>query len=387
MQQQDEIINEKENKKKATHKISIFLLVLVAIGLVYGYFWNTSLKWNEETEDAYVNSHQNLVNSQVSGNVIRILVDDTQPVKKGQLIAEIDKTDYMIALSNAKVELEQAIRKYYTLTNNVSVAEDTLNAKKTEFLKNEKDYKRDTLSYQKGLISKEDYDIVKNNYEQSQYQYSIAKNNYINDKIQAASKEIKTHPDVEKNILNYKKAFINLNRTNIYATFDGIIAKRSIFLGQKVNESQNLFTIVDLNNSWVDANLKETQLKNLKIGQSVEITSDINKKVYEGIVKGVSAGSGSAFSLLPAQNATGNWIKVVQRVPVKIDIEKESLKKNGTLPIGSSVIVNINTHEDQSLKEAKPAISENTTIYNTDEKTLNENVDNIFKENLTKLNQ
>lgn len=387
MQQQDEIIKEKENKKKATHKISIFLLVLVAIGLVYGYFWNTSFKWREETEDAYVNSHQNLVNSQVSGNVIRILVDDTQYVKRGQLIAEIDKTDYIIALSNAKVELEQAIRKYYTLTNNVSVAEDTLNAKKTEFLKNEKDYKRDTLSYQKGLISKEDYDVVKNNYEQSQYQYNIAKNNYINDKIQAASKEIKTHPDVEKNILNYKKAFINLNRTNIYATFDGIIAKRSIFLGQKVNESQNLFTIVDLNNSWIDANLKETQLKNLKIGQSVEITSDINKKVYEGIVKGVSAGSGSAFSLLPAQNATGNWIKVVQRVPVKIDIEKESLEKNGILPIGSSVIVNINTHEDQSLKKAKPAISENTTIYNTDEKALNENVDNIFKENLTKLNQ
>jgi membrane fusion protein (multidrug efflux system) len=323
----------------------------------------------------------------LSGNIVKVLVDDTQWVKKGDLIAQIDNTDYLLALDNARVELEQAIRKYYSLNNNVSVSSDTVTAKKIDFLKNESDYKRDTLSFKKGLISQEAYDVVQNNYNQSKIQYSIAQNNYKNDKVQLVAANIKKHPDVAKSIINYHKAAINLARTNIYATFDGTIAKRSVYLGQKINENQNLFSIVDLKNSWIDANLKENQLKNLKVGQSVEIVSDVNKQTYEGIVKGVSAGSGSAFSLLPAQNATGNWIKVVQRVPVRIEILPESIKEHGVLPVGSSVVVDINTHTEQTLKDVKPLVAESTEIFKANYSMIDSDVDKIVKETLATLDK
>lgn len=146
--------------------------------MVYAYLWNTNFKWHEETEDAYVNSHQNVVTSQLSGNIVKVLVDDTQIVKRGDLIAQIDNTDYLLTLEAAKVELEQSIRKYYSLNNNVNVSSETVNAKKVDFQKNEADYKRDTLSFKKGLISQENYDVVKNNYNQSKIQYTIAQNNF-----------------------------------------------------------------------------------------------------------------------------------------------------------------------------------------------------------------
>lgn len=383
MQQQDEIV--KGNSNKAISRIIILLLVVTIIGCIYGYFWNTSFKWHEETEDAYVNSHQNLVTSQLSGTIIKVLADDTQIVHKGDLIAQIDNTDYLLALSNAKVELEQSIRKYYSLNNTVNVSSETLNAKKVDFLKNESDFKRDTLSFKKGLISQENYDVVKNNYNQSKIQYTIAQNNYKNDKNQAVTINIKSHPDVAKSIINYQQAAIQLARTNIYATFNGTIAKRSIYLGQKINENQSLFSIVDLNNSWIDANLKENQLQNLRIGQSVELVSDVNKQTYEGVVKGVSAGSGSAFSLLPAQNATGNWIKVVQRVPVKIEILPSSLKEHGVLPVGSSVRVDINTHTSQTLKEFKDSTIESTDIFKANYSMIDNDIDTIVKETIAKL--
>lgn len=386
MQQQEEEVL-KGNSSKAISRIVILLLVVAIIGGIYGFWWNTSLKWHEETEDAYVNSHQNIVTAQLSGNIVKVLVDDTEIVKRGDLIAQIDNTDYLLALDTAKVELEQAIRKYYSLNNNVSVSSDTVTAKKIEFLKNESDYKRDTLLFKKGLVSQEAYDVVKNDYNQSKIQYSIAQNNYKNDKVQLVADSIKKHPDVAKSIINYQKAAINLARTDIYATFDGTIAKRSVYLGQKINENQNLFSIVDLNNSWVDANLKENQLKNLKIGQSVEIVSDVNKQTYEGVVKGISAGSGSAFSLLPAQNATGNWIKVVQRVPVRVEILPESLKQHGALPVGSSVLVDINTHTEQTLKDIKSLNVESTDIFKANYTMIDSNIDTIVKETLAKLDK
>lgn len=377
----------KNNKNKAIKKITIFLLILIILGLSYFVLWNNYLQWHEETEDAYINSHQNIVTSQISGNIIKIMVDDTQYVKKGQLIAQIDKTDYLLALDNAKVDLENSIRKYYSLLNNSNVSKDTLKAKKTEYLKNEVDYKRNTLSMTKGLISKEDYDIIKNNYNQSLIQYNIAKNNYENDIIQSFSTTIHNHPEVEKMIVGYKKAYIDLLRTDIYAPIEGTIAKRSIYLGQRVSSNQNLLTIVDTQNSWVDANLKETQLKNLKLGQSVEIVSDINKKVYSGRIVGISSGSGSSFSLLPAQNATGNWIKVVQRIPVKISIDKDSFIANGPLPIGSSLVVNIDTNINQPLSKEKSPSIEDTNVFNIDHLDLDNLINVIIKDNVLSFNQ
>ena len=188
-------------------------------------------------------------------------------------------------------------------------------------------------------------------------------------------------------IVAYKKAYVDLLRTDIYAPIDGTIAKRSVYLGQKVSSNQNLLTIVDTMNSWVDANLKETQLKNLQLGQSVNIVSDINKKSYVGTVIGISSGSGSAFSLLPAQNATGNWIKVVQRIPVKIAINKESLISNGPLPIGSSLVVDIDTNVKQVLSKKYNYEIEETSVFNIDNLDLDNVINKIIKDNVLSFNQ
>ena len=132
-----------------------------------------------------------------------------------------------------------------------------------------------------------------------------------------------THPDVQQAITAYKKAYVDLERTKIYAPVSGVVAKKAIFLGQEVAPSQELLTIINLENTWADVNLKETQMKNVKVGNKVILVSDVNKKKYSGYVQGISAGTGSSLSLLPAQNATGNWIKIVQRVPVRVHIDSD----------------------------------------------------------------
>jgi len=186
-------------------------------------------------------------------------------------------------------------------------------------------------------------------------------------------------------VISYKTAYINLSRTKIYAPVSGKVARKNITIGQKLMPNQAILVIVDLNNIWVDANLKETQMKDIKIGDKVELKSDINGKEYEGKIIGISAGSGSAMSLLPAQNASGNWIKVVQRIPVKIAISKKSIEKNGVLPIGSSMEIDVKlkksseqNNDDSNFELLK---SRATKMYQVDEDKLNAEIQEIINKN------
>ena len=290
-----------------------------------------------KTDDAYVNGNQNVITSQVEGTITQIYIEDTQFVEKGQLLAVLDDTDYKIALENAAASLGKAVRAYSNLSSDVAQAEDNVKVKESQLKKAETDFAMDRASYNAGLTSKHQYETSKNNLNIAVSSLNQSKKALENAKIQAESNSIYNHPDVQQAIAAYKTAYVNLMRTKIYAPESGNIAKKSAFLGQKVSASQELVTIIDLNNIWVDANLKETQMKNVKPGDEAELISDINGKKYIGYVQGLSAGTGSSLSLLPAQNATGNWIKIVQRVPVRIVIDKDSLQKNGMLPIGSSM--------------------------------------------------
>lgn len=294
--------DEKSERKKAVVKMSIFLLILLIIGGIYGAYWIFYGRRYIKTENAYVNSSQNVVTSQISGRIKEILAENTQEVKKGQLIAVIDDTDYKIALENAE--------------------------------------------------------------------------------IQAKTSSVYNHPDVQKAVAAYKNAYVNLIRTKVYAPEDGKIVKKAVFLGQQVNPSQELLTIINLKDIWVDANLKETQMKNIKIGDRVKLKSDINGKVYSGYIQGISAGTGSALSLLPAQNATGNWIKIVQRVPVRIIFDEDSLKENGTVPVGSSMTAEINT--DIINKNIVPYKKIISSLYEIDENILNEKINKIIENNMNK---
>lgn len=369
-------------KEKAKKKIFLFLTVLMAIGIIYGIYWVLYGKNFVETDDAYVNGNQNIITSQVGGTVTEIFIEDTQFVEKGQLLAVLDDVDYKIALENAAASLGKAVRVYSNLSSDVGQSEDNVKVKENQLKKAETDFAMDRASYNAGLISKHQYETSKSNLNIAISSLNQSKKALENAKIQAESNSIYNHPDVQQAIAAYKNAYVNLMRTKIFAPESGNIAKKAVFLGQKISPSQELMTIIDLNNVWVDANLKETQMKDIKLGDEVELISDINGKKYIGYVQGLSAGTGSSLSLLPAQNATGNWIKIVQRVPVRIIIDKDSLQKNGMIPIGSSMKAIVNIKKET--KNILPYTEKSSTLYSIDEDVMNKEIEQIIKINIGK---
>lgn len=371
---------QKEENKKARKKITLLLAGLGFVGLLYGGYWFAYGSKFEETDDAYISADQNNITAQVAANVIELNIQDGQKVKQGDLTLKLDQTDYLLALQKAKSDLAKAVRSYGSLQQNLSESQNSLSQRLSDLSKAEEDYNRDTQSYQAGVLSKENWLNTKHKYELAQLAVQGAKASYSNTKIQAIAKDVYNHPDVARAINNYKQAFIDLTRTEVRSPVDGVIAKRAVYIGQKVAPNQNLFTVINLQNEWIDANLKESQLKNVKIGQEVELVSDVNNKKYKGYVTSIGAGSGSALSLLPAQNATGNWIKIVQRVPVRIDFDNQSLKDNGVLPAGTSMRVNIDTRTTTNHNRKENV--QKTNVYQLDEKQLKDQIENIVLSNI-----
>jgi membrane fusion protein (multidrug efflux system) len=380
IQEEKEI--KRTNRKKALVRIGIFVFIVIIIGLIMGIKWYTTGRWIQETEDAYVNGFQNTVTSQVDGRITELYIKDTQMVKEGDLLAVIDNTDYKINFEKAEADLAKAVKAYYSLNSSADQYSDVIKSLRSSLQKAQADYKRDSSAYKQGLISKEEYDNTANGLAQAQASLNKALKEQDNARIQAISSSIYTHPEVRAAIISYKEAYVNLERTKIYAPISGIIAKKSVYIGQKVSANQELLTLVDLNDIWVDGNMKENQLKNIKIGNPVEIKSDVNGKKYKGYVTGISAGTGNAFSILPAQNATGNWIKIVQRIPVRIDIDKDSIKENGPVSIGSSMTIDVDTRETVDNPNINNIKEQKTNLYTIDESEINHKISEIIDINL-----
>lgn len=368
------------NKKIALKKILTFIICLIVIGVLFILYWALYGRTIEDTDDAYVNGSQNIITSQVSGTINKLMIEDTQYVNKGDLLATVDDIDYKLALENATASLGKAIRYYSALNSQVTQLQKDVIAKENTLKKAKTDYQITKSSYEAGLASKHEFLTAKDNLNiaiASLEQSNSALDNAIT---QVSSTSIMTHPDVQQAITAYKKAYVDLERTKIYAPVSGIVAKKAIFLGQEVAPSQELLTIINLENTWADVNLKETQMKNVKVGNKVILVSDVNKKKYSGYVQGISAGTGSSLSLLPAQNATGNWIKIVQRVPVRIHIDSDSIKENGIIPIGSSMKATV--YLEKNSNKIVPFQEKTSSLYSIDEATIDEQVNNIIKNNI-----
>lgn len=371
--------NEIKNKKIAKKKIGIFLLLCAILALLYFLYWNFYGKSHIETEDSYVNGNQTTVTSQISGPIKNIYFNNTTVVKRGQLLATIDDTNYKISLALAEANLGKAVKDYYSLQLNLEKSKNDVLVKENNLIKTTADYHRALKAFKNGILSKEKYQTALNLYKNSQIALALSKQNLETAKLTSSSQDIYSHPIVKSAIEKYKNATLNLMRTKIYAPVEGTITKKAVELGQEVQTGQNLVTVINLNNIWVDANFKETQMKNIKIGNEVILKSDYNGKEYKGVVTGISPGSGSALSLLPAQNATGNWIKIVQRVPVRVEIEKTSLKNNGTIPVGTSITTTINTNKNENIE--KQAYMNETNFYKINNNTFMDKVNQIIKMN------
>ncbi|WP_028856462.1 HlyD family secretion protein [Psychrilyobacter atlanticus] len=369
-----------ENRKKAKKKIRTFIGGMAVLGVLYALYFFLYSNGYESTENAYVTGNQTAVTAQIAGRVTQINFVDTAKVKKGDLLIEFENTDYQLALEGAEIALAQAVRNYSALETNVSQYQYALGESINNLTNVKKNYDRNFKLFNAGIISRQQMDATTTQLKNAKLAVSQKNDALSNAKLQASSKDAYSHPAIQSAILKYKQAYLNLSRTKVYAPVDGVIAKKSVSLGQKIGIGHPLFSVVDLNNEWVEVNLKENQMKNIKIGNIVELTSSLNEKVYEGYIVGISAGTGNAFSLLPPQNASGNWIKITQRLPVRVAFDKKSLEENGVLPLGTTMDAEINTssvEEEISNIEVK-----SSNPYTLNIQKIQKTIDRIVKANL-----
>ena len=365
----------------ARKKALTVLSIVVLLGLAYGGFeWFTSR--NEEiTDNAYVQGNVIQITPQVGGTVTAILADDTDFVKAGQPLVQLDPADAKVALDQAEANLAQAVRQVRTLyANNGSLsAQVTLRQSDIARAQTEIDRATDDLNRRQalagnGAVSKEELNHARSQLAAAQNAMASAQAGVAAAREQLSSNQsltdgtnVEGHPSVVVAASKVREAYLNLHRATLPAPVDGYVAKRTVQLGQRVAAGSPLMSVVPLSQLWVDANFKEVQLRNIRIGQPVTLTADLygKKMEYKGTVAGLGIGTGAAFALLPAQNATGNWIKVVQRVPVRIALDAEQLVKN-PLRVGLSMeaTVDVSDASGKTLADApQTATSTQTKVY------------------------
>lgn len=386
-------------RKKALTVISIAVL----LGLGYGGFEWFINRHHEETDNAYVQGNVIQITPQIGGTVTGILADDTDFVKAGAPLVQLDPADARVALDQAEANLAQTVRQVRTLyanngslTAQITLREADMARAQTDIARATDDLNRRQSLVGNGAVSKEELNHTQSQLAAAQSALAAAKAGVAAAREQLASNQaltdgttIEAHPSVLAAAAKVREAYLAAHRAALLAPVDGYVAKRTVQLGQRVAAGTPLMSLIALNQLWVDANFKEVQLRNIRIGQPVTLTADLyGKKVeYKGTVAGLGAGTGAAFALLPAQNATGNWIKVVQRVPVRVALNPEELAKN-PLRVGLSMeaTVDITDQSGRALSDAPQATSAvQTQVYGTIDKEANAEVRKIIAANAPRM--
>ena len=319
---------------------SVVLITLTC--LVYWLIWG---RFELYTDDAYVNGNMIQLMPQIAGTVIEINADAPQLVTEGQTLIKLDPTDYAISLQRAKADLAQTVRQVHQYFENVGRVQQTLILDKANLIKAQLDLKRRVGLVGDRAVSHEEVQHYQTTMEAAEASYNASLHQLAEVRALVENTHLYTHPLVETAKESLKKAYLNYKRTTIVAPVTGYIAKRSVQPGQQVSLNAVMLAIIPLHDTWVDANYKESSLDDIRVNQPVTLYADAYPSVtYHGKVEGLTAGTGAAFSLLPPQNATGNWIKIVQRLPVRIRMNKDELKKN-PLQLGLSMRVTVNIHD------------------------------------------
>ena len=376
--------NQRKRKTGLTIAIGIFLLAALA----WGAYWFFFARHHESTENAYVSGNMVMVNAQTVGTVEAILAEENQEVKAGQSLVKLSPTDAQVALAQAQAQLAQATRQIQNSFNSAGVANAQLVQAKTAVQTAQDAVDRRSKLVKTGAVSREEYDQARDALTRAQAGYKVAQEQYKTANAQVAGTTTLNHPAIEAAKAAFRNAYINNKRLSVLAPIDGVIAKRNVQVGQQISPGMPLMTIVAASQVWVDANYKETQLAKLRVGQPVELNADVygSSVKFKGTVQGIGIGTGSAFSVLPAQNATGNWIKIVQRVPVRVTIDPEQLKQH-PLRVGMSMHVVIDTENQKgavlgAVTGTEVPANLQTNVYAQDEEEANRVADQIIQENL-----
>jgi membrane fusion protein (multidrug efflux system) len=363
----DTAVQPPKNRRGFLLRALLAVLVLAAIG--WGLWYFLEGRWYEETDDAYVNGNVVQITPQVPGSVITIGADDGDLVHAGDVLVKLDPADADVALQQARANLAGTVRKVRGLYSNVSGAQAEVAVRKVAVDKAQADYNRRRDLAKSGAISAEELSHAMDALTTAQSALTTAQQQFQSNKVLVDDTVVASHPDVQTASARLRAAYLDDVRTSILAPVDGYVAKRSVQLGQRVAPGTPLMAVVPLHGVWIDANFKETQLSSMRIGQPVEIRADVygGKVAYKGKVESLGVGTGSAFSLLPAQNATGNWIKIVQRVPVRVFFTDPKQLEDHPLRIGLSTKVEVNLHDQSGLLLAKQAPAQpafKTDVYN-----------------------
>lgn len=336
------------NNSKRKRMMTLLVIVILIAAVAYGLYYFLDARFHEDTDDAYVNGNVVQITPQVTGTVVAVNADDTQTVKAGDPLVVLDPADARVALEQAEANLAQTVRQVRGLFADDNQYQAQVAQRQSDLSRAQDDLKRRLTVAQTGAVSAEEISHARDAVKSAQASVDAAQQQLASNRALTANTTIANHPNVQAAAAKVRDAYLANARNNLPAPVTGYVAKRSVQVGQRVSPGTPLMAIVPLGGVWVDANFKEVQLKHMRIGQPVELTADVygSSVVYHGKVVGFSAGTGSAFSLLPAQNATGNWIKVVQRLPVRIALDPQELEKH-PLRIGLSMQADVTIKDDQ----------------------------------------
>jgi len=389
---------EQKSAPKRKRLLITAALIFIVIGVCYAIWWAVVASHYESTDDAYVHGNLVQVTSQIDGTVIGIDADNTELVKKGQVLVKLDPTDTRVALRQAEAALAQAVRHTRTvfvqndaLESDIAMRQADIQTAKVDLAKAKSDLTRRLTLAKSGGISGEEIlhartaqKAAESSLEQAKAALAVSKAKLATNQALTAGTTVAQHPDVRQAADRLRKAWLANARTKLPAPVDGMVAQRSVQVGQRVAPGTPLMTVIPLKRVWVEANFKEGQLARMKPGQTVTMTSDLygDDVVYHGTLQGISAGTGSAFALLPAQNASGNWIKVVQRVPVRITLDPKELVKH-PLRVGLSMAVEVDLSSPGTKTGVTAANSTlETNVFKTSKDGADELIEKIIKENL-----
>lgn len=378
--------------------------IFVLAALLYGVWWLLFAAHYESTDDAYVHGNLVQISAQIPGTVVAIGAEETQTVDQGARLVGLDGSDTDIALAQAEAALAQTVRHTQTLfvqndtlAADVSVGEANVAQAETLLSKARNDLQRRNALRGTGGVSGEELlhaQVAVKSAEaglaQARAGLAAARAKLATNQSLTRGSTVATHPDVLQAADQVRQAWLASVRTRVLAPVGGMVAQRSVQLGQRIQPGSPLMTIVPLESLWVEANFKENQLDAMRPGQKATLTSDLygGKVTYHGTVVGIAAGSGSAFALLPAQNASGNWIKVIQRVPVRIRLDPKELQEH-PLRVGLSMTVEVDLSSspktdqqqpDEKARTGAPALS--TPVYDHDPSEVDARIHQIIQDNI-----
>ncbi|MBQ0930643.1 efflux RND transporter periplasmic adaptor subunit [Ideonella alba] len=374
---------------------AIALVVLLAGGAWAGWHWLHG-RHLQSTDNAYVGGNVVQITPQVGGTVVALGADDNDAVRAGQVLVTLDPAEARVALAQAEATLAQTVREVRALYANnttlkaqIALREADVARAQAELARADDDVKRRAPLVGEGLVGQEEFNHAKaqqaaarSALAAAQSAAQAARDQLAAGLTQTEGTSVEQHPNVLRAAARLREAHLALQRVALVAPIDGHVAKRNVQLGQRVQAGTPLLTVVAMNQLWVDANFKEGQLKDLRIGQPAELTADVfgDQVVFHGRIAGLGAGTGAAFALLPAQNATGNWIKVVQRVPVRIALDPQELAAH-PLRVGLSMEVNVDTRDPSGAQLAQAPRAEplaRTAVFEAQQKAADSDVERII---------